>query len=146
MLGLDGDWHSVDEQRFWYLPLPIVHRLSPSSAMVRQQELLVVTVWGENFQSSGALTCRFGDIMSMSATLISSTKLLCTLQERKDVTSLLLTVSNDGSTFSLPGLPLQIKQPWAIVACSPSMGPENGGTVVTMEVTAELMSPPDGLG
>ncbi|EKX41897.1 hypothetical protein GUITHDRAFT_141645 [Guillardia theta CCMP2712] len=145
LLGLEGDWHSSEEQRFWYLPLPSVRRLSPSLAFPSPQGL-VVTVLGEHFESGEALTCRFGDHQSISTTLISSTKLMCTLHEHKDTSSLLLTVSNDGSTYSLQGLPLHIQQPSILVACSPSIGPSSGGTVVTMEVTPELMPPAVGVG
>lgn len=108
--------------------LPTVSLLEPSSCS--SSGSMEVLVHGENFVSSTALTCSFGDVY-VPAMFWSSSAVRCRAPPHIPA-DVVLEVSVDGTNFSTSGLTFRFHEDPSILSIDPTHGPVEGSTMVTV--------------
>ena len=124
---IDG-YHSLTAAEYEYESALIADMLVPSVGPVEGGT--VVTVFGQGFQSSKGVMCKFGDYLVMRGEWISETSVGCITPE-SDVGNRTLEVSVNGVDFSLDARVFTFMSRLSIMGISPSLGPVEGGTSVT---------------
>jgi len=95
----------------------------------------VVTATGTDFPNGGGFSCLFGATKSSAATWVSSTQVKCTTAAGSSATTIAISVSPDGATYTGNGThPVEfsyyVSHP--IARLVPSAAPRTGGTLLTV--------------
>jgi hypothetical protein len=123
--------------RYSYFPTPAVTAISPTSTPAGSAA--TVTVYGVNFINAGPLfRCRFGsaDIPS-SVVVLPWFYAVCPVTQGSGVVTVQVSF-NAGSTYTNPSVLFSFL---VVLDVSPSMGPNVGGTVVTISGAGFTVSP-----
>eukprot|EP00961_Rhodomonas_salina_P230284 3112213-Rhodomonas_salina.1 len=104
-----------------------VHSLRPS--LVSDAATSTITVFGAGFVDSNAIRCRIGDGQVASGRFLSSTSVLCSLQQVKPG-NYTVGVSCNAQEFSSHNVTLDVRAAPTVVELSPSIGNTGGGQVV----------------
>ena len=124
---IDG-YHSSTVAEYEYENALIAKMLVPSIGPVEGGTM--VTVFGQGFQNSKGVLCKFGDYLVMRGEWISEASVGC-LTPESDVGNRTLEVSVNGVDFTLDALVFTFMPRLSIMGISPSVGPVEGGTRVT---------------
>ena len=112
-----------------WVNVPKIAKLSPSAVVEEGQTAISVT--GSGFLRSRRLTCIVGNSRVTVAEWISKSLIVCQIGDLFNVGNVTLQVSNDGETFSRAST-LQVFPLAHITSVTPALGPEYGGTAVTI--------------
>ena len=107
-----------------------VHAVSPYSGPVSGGT--VVRVHGEHFTADAALACRFGDASVSPAVFESEGVVSCVAPEAPSPGKVTIEVTANGVDYSSDGVQFTFLAPMHVESVSPALGPEHGGTVVTL--------------
>ena len=119
-----------DGVRFTYGAAVAVHAVSPYSGPVSGGT--VVRVHGEHFTADAALACRFGDASVSPAVFESEGVVSCVAPEAPSPGKVTIEVTANGVDYSSDGVQFTFLAPMHVESVSPALGPEHGGTVVTL--------------
>eukprot|EP00960_Hanusia_phi_P074349 768220-Hanusia_phi.AAC.2 len=126
---------SVNMQDFHYYPAISLHSLVPSLGTLCIGTS--ITIFGHNFISSPYLSCQsvlHGQVITVNASWITSTSISCTLPNHTYPSAFRTTirVSNNAFDFSLDNLTFQSLPILSVSSFSPSSGPTEGGTPISV--------------
>jgi hypothetical protein len=117
----------------WYMYEEVVevHRLTPSLGVISGGTYVLVQ--GVNFRNSTFLKCKFGSLPLVDASFISMNSLTCIspLANRSHLAK--VEVTNNGVDFSRSGQFFEYHNHVTILSAWPLLGPETGGTFVTIK-------------
>jgi len=117
-------------RQFLFELAPIVVSVSPSFADVNAGPRLV-TIFGQNFENTRELCCKFGIKVRHPALYMSSTMITCFAPQGKPGT-VSLAVSNNGNDGSASSIRFEYRTMTLLQSILPSMGPSTGGTAITI--------------
>jgi len=128
-----------DGHRFMYEEQAVVEALVPSAGRSGQAGQ-VVTVAGRHFVGSSELSCLFGRNLRVAVLQhVSSTTVVCAVPSQIAGT-VTVSVSNNGVDTGVAGKPFALEAQRSMVSLTPSRGPVQGGSLVTIEVVGGISS------
>jgi hypothetical protein len=126
-VSVDGRTFS-SPQMYYYRKGAYVTNIIPNKAPASGGSIILVE--GLNFTNSRDLSCRFGEVV-VRAIWHSTKEIRCNCP-RHVPSSVVFEVSNNGVDFSSSGKQFKFLASASVTAISPTHGPEDGGTVVTV--------------
>ncbi|MCO4762519.1 MAG: IPT/TIG domain-containing protein [Myxococcales bacterium] len=127
VINPDGQ-SAVLNQAFLFRPPPKIVGIKPAQGSTLGSETIEVV--GSGFQNGASV--RFGQVVAKKVTVVSSTKLSVETPPGKAGPIAVTVVNPDLSTHTVGGGFLYIAPP-EVTNIFPSIGPETGGTVVTIQ-------------
>eukprot|EP00960_Hanusia_phi_P058245 763827-Hanusia_phi.AAC.2 len=124
---------------------PRILTVSPSTIVCLANTMEKIEIAGVNFHLAQSISCHLADKTEETLVLTSSF-IICEVHCQQPKKAILSIEMQTYETKLQENFNVTLNMLSTIRSIIPSIGPENGGTVVTLEVTAEIMSPPDGLG
>ena len=113
---------------FFYTPPPEILGIVPASGSTVGGE--VVTITGKGFQPG--MTITFAGIEALEVVIESGTKAICKTPENSPGAAAVTATNPDLTTHTIGGGYLYIRPP-EIINIFPTLGPEPGGTIVTIQ-------------
>lgn len=115
-----------------------VHYLTPSFGPISGGTK--VKVEGDNFRNSTYLKCKFGSLPVVDGRYISRTCLTCISPSADTSRFAKVEITNNGVDFSRSGTFFEYRNAVKIISAWPLMGPESGGTFVTIKGSGFIKS------
>ena len=115
---------------FEYVAMPRVSKVVPSAGPLRGGS--VVVIHGEDLPTDGDVMCSLGGRVADGESVTSST-MRCLAPEADAAGLYTVEVSGNGADFSRDGVKYLVQESPEITALRPSVGPEAGGTAITVE-------------
>lgn len=127
VINPDGQ-DAVAAQAFYFTPPPHIDWLEPQQGTTDGNE--VVKIHGSGFQAG--LTVKFSDNEALDVTVDGESQVTVTTPAGAPGPAAVLVTNPDGSSHTLSGGFLYI-QPPEVLSVFPALGPEDGGTLVTIQ-------------
>ena len=128
--GMAGQFAATKQPMFTYYRVPRISRARPSQGS--SQGGTNVIVHGSDFQDSQYLSCKFGDAVKTRGRWINNSAVECISPSHPPGDSIQLKVTNDGSHFVDGAVHFKFLSRLTLQSISPSKGPIEGGTLVTL--------------
>jgi hypothetical protein len=129
-VALKGDDLSLTAVGFWFVPPAHVTSLYPLSGP--EDGTTLVTVSGTGFADVDDLLCVFDGVVSVAARWVSSTAVECMAPPHAPGTVMVEVSINGGADVTADRTPFVYVPVASAVSLSPTLGPVDGSTVVTI--------------